>query len=722
MKKYNHQAIEKKWQKWWKQKKFYQTNDRSRRKKYYLLVEFPYPSGEGLHVGHIRSYTAMDALARKRRAEGFAVLYPMGWDAFGLPTENYALKTGLAPSLITKRNTDRYRRQLQALGFSFDWTREINTSDPNYYRWTQWLFLQFFKAGLAYKKKLAINWCPQDKIGLANEEVIDGKCERCGGAVEQKEKDQWLLKITSYADKLLAGLKEVDYLPEIKTQQENWIGRRSGARIKFDEIEIFTTRPETIFGATFIAVAGQGDRFTGQEVTNPATGEKLPVWEAEYVMKEVGTGAIMGVPAHDERDREFAQKHNLPIKDAPLAEPDTLKKINARPVVTYKLRDWIFSRQRYWGEPIPLIFCDEHGWVPVPDKDLPVKLPPVKNYRPTETGDSPLAAIRSWVQTVCPICGGPARRETDTMPNWAGSSWYYLRYLDPKNQKEFCSPQKIKSWLPVNWYNGGMEHVTLHLLYSRFWQMALYDLGLVSSREPYAKRTAHGLILAANGEKMSKSRGNVVSPDEIVRRFGADSLRVYEMFMGPFDQAISWSEDGLVGARRFIERVWRLVSDKVKPGKLKLTDEVGNSLNLTISKVGSDIEALKFNTAISSLMILLNQFESIPAIPAAAAKTFLQLLSPFAPHVTEELWVQLGGRGSIHTAAWPRPGAIKNSKTKIVIQVNGKTREILEIEPGLSEEELKNLVLAREKIKTWLTSQTIKKWVIVPNRLINLVV
>lgn len=730
VKKYNHRAIEKKWQSVWTKQKIYQVNERSRKKKYYCLVEFPYPSGEGLHVGHIRSYTAMDAIARKRRAEGFEVLYPMGWDAFGLPTENYAIKTGLAPQLITRRNATHYRKQLQSLGFSFDWSREINTSDPNYYRWTQWQFLQFFRAGLAYKAKMPINWCPSCKIGLANEEVVEGKCERCGGPIETKNKEQWMLAITKYADRLDRDLDLVNYPEPIKIQQRNWIGKSTGVLIKFGNIEIFTTRPETILGVTFIARHGAADRFTGEYAINPANQEKIPIWEAEYVMGDIGTGAIMGVPAHDELDRQFAKKYNLPIKDAPLADQDTLKKIEVRPMITYKLRDWVFSRQRYWGEPIPLIFCEKDGWVAVPEKDLPVKLPLVKRYQPTDTGDSPLALMESWVKTKCSKCGGPARRETDTMPNWAGSSWYYLAYIVKKVKTYKLQAKKLlRKWLPVDWYNGGMEHVTLHLLYSRFWHKALYDLKLAPGKEPYRKRTAHGLILARDGQKMSKSRGNVINPDEIVERFGADTLRIYEMFMGPFDQAINWNENGLVGARRFLERVHRL-GLKVKSQKLKVKISSRKSevslklellLNQAIKKVSDDIEMMKFNTAISALMILLNNFEKAGNVTVAAVKVFIKLLSPFAPHLAEELWHHLGGNQSVHLAAWPMARQIKNGKVRIAIQINGKTREVFEAASGLADEVLKELVLNHPKIKLRMAGKTAKRIIIVPERLMNIV-
>jgi leucyl-tRNA synthetase len=878
MKSYNHRQIEGRWQKVWAQKKLNCVNDRSRKKKFYALVEFPYPSGEGVHVGHVRGYTAMDVVARKRRAEGYEVLYPMGWDAFGLPTENYALKTGLPPQLITKRNTTRYRKQLQSLGFSFDWSREINTTDPNYYRFTQWLFLQFFKRGLAYKAKVPINWCPKDKIGLANEEVIDGKCERCGTVVEMRDKEQWMLAITKYADRLDRELDLVDYPESIKTQQRNWIGRSEGVEIGFkiinptppplpegegefgyqttdpktwlvlqekvkemrqsptraedllwqavrnnlsgchfrrqhiigkfivdfvclekklvvevdgdihdfqkesdqertnfleqkgfkvirfknekvigngvlvvaeinealealsfgegwggvDSIKVFTTRPETIFGATFIARHGKTDRFTGEYAINPANQEKLPIWEAEYVMGDVGTGVIMGVPAHDERDLAFAKKHNLSLVDKPLVDKDEIiKLVGGKKVTTYKLRDWVFSRQRYWGEPIPLIYCQKcNEWWSVPDKDLPVELPKIKKYQPTDNGESPLASVGSWVKAKCPKCGGPARRETDTMPNWAGSSWYYIAYLmsekiKTKNLK--FSTFNLKHWLPVDWYNGGTEHTTLHLLYSRFWHKVLNDLKLVPGKEPYQKRTSHGFILAQNGEKMSKSRGNVVNPDDIVRRFGADTLRVYEMFMGPFDQAISWNEDGLIGSRRFLERVWKLVQS----AKRKTCLTVGQAknfesplLNQTIKKVGDDIEQMKFNTAISSLMILLNSLEKESAVSIATMKVFLKLLSPFAPHLTDELWHELGEKKSIHLAPWSRELKTQNSKIKvrIVIQINGKVRDILEVENDLSEKELTGLAMNQPKVKIWINGKSIQKTIFIPNRLINFVV
>ena len=612
---YNHQKIEPKWQKVWEQKNLYHVSDSRRKKKFYGLVEFPYPSGEGLHVGHIRSYTAMDVIARKRRAEGYEVLYPMGWDAFGLPTENYALKTGLSPAVITRRNTNRYRKQLKALGFSFDWSHEINTTDPDYYKWTQWMFLQFYKYGLAYKAKVPINWCPKDKIGLANEEVVNGKCERCGTAVEPRDKEQWMLAITKYADRLDKDLDLVDYPESVKTQQRHWI-------------------------------------------TN--------------------------------------------------------------------LHDWVFSRQRYWGEPIPIIHCEKCGLVPVPGKDLPIKLPKVKNYQPTDTGESPLANIESWINVRCPQCGGSAKRETDVMPNWAGSSWYYLAYVVKKSKSyNLKATNLLKHWLPVDWYNGGMEHTTLHLLYSRFWHKVLYDLKLVPGKEPYQKRTSQGLILAKNGEKMSKSRGNVINPDDIVHRFGADTLRVYEMFMGPFGQAIAWNEDGLVGSRRFLERVSRLAKEKVKNVAIKaLPMSLELLVNQTIQKVSEDIEAMKFNTAISALMILLNDFEITPVVSIKFFKTFLKLLSPFAPHLTDDLWRNLGEKRSIHLSPWLRADCQKfNYETvAIVVQVNGRLRDSLILPINSAKETAVNAAKERAKVKIWLNDKPIQKTIFIPNRLINFVV
>ena len=725
---YDPKEIEEKWQDHWQKSGIYEAKDFSDLPKYYLLIEFPYPSGDGLHVGHIRSYTAMDIISRKRRMEGFNVLYPIGWDAFGLPTENYALKTGKDPKVVTKENTDTFRRQIRSLGLSFDWSREINTTDPKYYKWTQWIFLKFLEKGLAYKAKIPINWCPKCKIGLANEEVVDGNCERCGAPVEQKEKEQWMLAITKYAERLDKDLDEVDYPDRVKIQQRNWIGRSEGVLIKFDDIEIFTTRPDTILGATFIVVAGKEDKFTGRFVTNPATKEKIPVWEAEYVMSDYGTGAIMGVPADDERDMEFAKKYKLPIvEDYQKAGFEDFGK----KVTKYRLRDWVFSRQRYWGEPIPVVHCSKCGVAPVPEKDLPVELPKVEKYQPREDGESPLANIDEWVNVTCPKCGGKAKRETDVMPNWAGSSWYFLAYLF--NKEGFASSASIENWklqienfrhfMPVDWYNGGMEHTVLHLLYSRFWNKFLYDLKLVPTSEPYKKRTSHGLILAENGEKMSKSKGNVVNPDTIVKQFGADTLRLYEMFMGPFEQAIAWSEDALVGPRRFLERVWRLKT-KVAKGQTLDTDSQGLTLmHQTIKKVSDDIESMKFNTAVSSLMIYVNSLDKKDKISQEEFRTLILLLAPFAPHITEELWLLLGRKDSIHIQNWPTYDSKKLIKDEIIlnVQINGKIRANLSISRNQSEADLKKRVLMLPEVHKWLNGKEPKKIIIVPGKIISIV-
>ena len=725
---YDPKEIEEKWQDHWQKSGIYEAKDFSDLPKYYLLIEFPYPSGDGLHVGHIRSYTAMDIISRKRRMEGFNVLYPIGWDAFGLPTENYALKTGKDPKVVTKENTDTFRRQIRSLGLSFDWSREINTTDPKYYKWTQWIFLKFLEKGLAYKAKIPINWCPKCKIGLANEEVVDGNCERCGAPVEQKEKEQWMLAITKYAERLDKDLDEVDYPDRVKIQQRNWIGRSEGVLIKFDDIEIFTTRPDTILGATFIVVAGKEDKFTGRFVTNPATKEKIPVWEAEYVMSDYGTGAIMGVPADDERDMEFAKKYKLPIvEDYQKAGFEDFGK----KVTKYRLRDWVFSRQRYWGEPIPVVHCSKCGVAPVPEKDLPVELPKVEKYQPREDGESPLANIDEWVNVTCPKCGGKAKRETDVMPNWAGSSWYFLAYLF--NKEGFASSASIENWklqienfrhfMPVDWYNGGMEHTVLHLLYSRFWNKFLYDLKLVPTSEPYKKRTSHGLILAENGEKMSKSKGNVVNPDTIVKQFGADTLRLYEMFMGPFEQAIAWSEDALVGPRRFLERVWRLKT-KVAKGQTLDTDSQGLTLmHQTIKKVSDDIESMKFNTAVSSLMIYVNALDKKNKISQEEFKTLILLLAPFAPHITEELWLLLGRKDSIHIQNWPTYDSKKLIKDEIIlaVQINGKVKANVLVSRDQSEEEIKTMALALPEVNKWLKGKKPERVIVVPRKIISIV-
>lgn len=971
MKNYDHKKIEKKWQKEWEKKKVYQASNKSKKPKFYSLIEFPYPSGDGLHVGHPRPYIGMDVISRKKRMEGFNVLYPIGWDAFGLPTENYAIKTGLDPRVVTKKNSDNFRRQIQSIGISFDWSREVNTTDPKYYKWTQWIFLQFFKKGLAYKKKMMINWCPKDKIGLANEEVVSGACERCGTQVEKREKEQWMLAITKYADRLDKDLDTVDYLPQIKLAQRNWIGRSEGAEIEFScfassdfsslrtakpnsslvktrgsytNIKVFTTRPDTIFGATFIAVAPEvareitGRDFgikvdtdrenkekigidTGLKAKNPASGEMMPVFAVNYVSADYGTGAIMGVPAHDERDFEFAKKYNLPIKqvieplfistsgndaihkdlpfiereaisvivkhwsldkylclkwkkvdwgtfvtggvekgqspeqaaraeieqetgyfnlklvkefgsfhskffhvpknvnrfahlhclyfelengeqkettneekekhevlwieekniinfltpegqrhqwgifkreegiytgegilinsgqfsglDSEKAKSEIVKFVDGKGKITFKLRDWVFSRQRYWGEPIPVVHCEKCGIVPLPEKDLPLELPKVKNYQPTDSGESPLANISKWVNTKCPKCKGKAKRETDTMPNWAGSSWYYLRYTDPKNKKAFADNKNLKYWTPVDWYNGGNEHTTLHLLYSRFWHKFLFDLKLVPTPEPYMKRTSHGLILGEGGIKMSKSLGNVINPDDIVNRFGADTLRLYEMFMGPFDQKIAWSEEAIVGPRRFLEKVWKIgfkaleeensVSRKSHPVlregssaqnfSASVPNKINKLLHKTIKKVSEDIESMHFNTAISAMMILATEMEKGDKIELEDYKKFLQILAPFAPHITEEFWRILGKKTTISLSAWPLwdESLILDEELKIVVQVNGKVRGEILISSNISEEEIKQKVLMNQVILKHIGGREVKKIIYIKNRLINIV-
>ncbi len=770
MKEYDHKKIEKKWQNVWEKKKIYKTLDNSKKKKFYSLIEFPYPSGDGLHVGHIRSNTAMDIISRKRRGEGCNVLYPIGWDAFGLPTENYAIKTGIAPALVTKKNTDTFRRQLKSLGFSFDWSREINTTDPKYYKWTQWMFLQFLKHDLAYKAKININWCPKDKIGLANEEVVNGCCERCGTQVEKKEKEQWMLRITKYAEKLDKDLDDVDFLEKIKLQQRNWIGKSMGAEIDFEiknftqKIKIFTTRPDTICGATYMVLAPDhpildifwseiknqdevekyvkevknktdvertaldkiktGVELKGVKAINPATKEEIPVWIADYVLSTYGTGAIMAVPNDDKRDEEFANKFGLPIvKDYKVAGfTDFGKKITK-----YKLRDWVFSRQRYWGEPIPVVHCVACGIVPLPDKELPLKLPKVAKYQPTDNGESPLASVTKWVNTKCPKCKGKAKRETDTMPNWAGSSWYFLRYIDPKNNKNFADEKKLKYFMPVDWYNGGMEHTTLHLLYSRFWNKFLYDIGIVPTSEPYQKRTSHGLILAKGGEKMSKSKGNVINPDEIVKIYGADTLRLYEMFMGPFDQAIEWSTEAIIGPRRFLEKVWKIgqnINNLGKKVELVKDKEIAKLLHKTIKKVSVDIEGMHFNTAVSAMMILATEMERLGNVSKDNYKKFLQILSPFAPHITEELWALMGEKKSISLSAWPKwdEEMIKDNEVKIIIQINGKLRGDIMIGVDETEDDVKKKVLENENIKRNIESKEIKRVIYVKGRLVNIVI
>ena len=799
---YNHKVVEKKWQKVWDDEKaFAATNDYSK-PKYYALVEFPYPSGQGLHVGHPRPYTALDIVARKRRMQGYNVLYPMGWDAFGLPTENYAIKNKIHPKIVTENNVKHFKDQLHSLGYSFDWDREINTTDPKYYKWTQWIFLKLFKAGLAYKKEMPINWCTSCKVGLANEEVVNGVCERCGAPVVRKVKSEWMLKITDYADKLIEGLNDVDYIERVKVSQKNWIGRSTGAEVDFqikdteDKLRIYTTRCDTLFGVTYMVVSPEhpyldkykdqiknweeivayreqasrksdferaelakdktGVAIDGLTAINPVNGKEVPIWVSDYVLMSYGTGAIMAVPAHDERDWEFAKKFHLPIiqvvakngeevdvNEAAFTDVATGVLINSdflnglevkdakekmikfleekgigQAKTNYKLRDWVFSRQRYWGEPIPIVHCDKCGYVPIDESELPLLLPEVESYMPTDNGESPLAAMTDWVNTTCPCCGGPAKRETDTMPQWAGSSWYFLRYTDPHNDKALASPEALKYWLPVDWYNGGMEHTTLHLLYSRFWHKFLYDQGVVPTPEPYQKRTSHGMILGENGEKMSKSRGNVVNPDDIVQEYGADTLRTYEMFIGAFDLAASWSEDGVKGCRRFLDRVWKLQD--------LMTDEEGYSKDLetkmhqTIKKVSNDFENLKYNTAIAVMMTLLNDFYKKGSITRGELKTLIILLNPVAPHITEEMWQIIGCEGRVYQQTWPEFDEAKTveSSVEIAVQINGKVKGTL----GIQKDDPKDQVIAKAKevIADKLTGNIVKE-IYVPGRLVNIV-
>jgi len=799
---YRPNEIEKKWQAIWEEREPFKASNNSDKPKFYALVEFPYPSAEGLHVGHPRPYTALDVVARKRRMEGYNVLFPMGWDAFGLPTENFAIKNKIHPAIVTKRNIDRFRAQLKSIGFSFDWSREVDTTDPNYYKWTQWIFLKLFEKGLAYKHEMPINWCPSCKVGLANEEVIQGNCERCGGEVVRKVKNQWMLKITEYADRLIDDLELVDYIERVKIQQTNWIGRSEGADIDFqiagkeDKLRVFTTRPDTLFGSTYMVIAAEhpliekykdeienideireyqkevskksdfertelskektGVEIKGIKAINPANGREIPIWISDYVLMTYGTGAIMAVPGHDTRDWEFAKKFNLPIievikggdiekeaytdiEEGVVVNSDFINGMNPKDAkeyminwleekglgqrrVNFKLRDWVFSRQRYWGEPIPLVHCDKCGWVPVPESELPVLLPDVENYEPTDTGESPLANIRDWVETTCPKCGGPAERETDTMPQWAGSSWYFLRYCDPHNDKELASKEALEYWLPIDWYNGGMEHTTLHLLYSRFWHKFLYDIGVVPGPEPYAKRTSHGMILGDNNEKMSKSRGNVVNPDDIVRDYGADTLRAYEMFIGDFEKSVPWSENGVKGCRRFLERVWKL-QDILVEGE-GYTKELEGSIHKTIKKVSEDFETLKFNTGIAALMSLLNEFNDHGSIKKEDLKTFLILLNPVAPHITEEIWQSIGLEGYLHEASWPKydEEKIKDDVIELPIQVNGKVRGTIKVSVDEPQDKIREKAKEDPNISKHLEGKNIVKEIFVPGKIYNIVV
>ena len=807
MREYEYREIEKKWQEKWEHDNTFKTGEDYTKKKFYALVEFPYPSGQGLHVGHPRSYTALDILCRKKRLEGYNVLYPMGWDAFGLPTENYAIKNKIPPKVVTEDNVNNFRRQLKMLGFSFDWTREINTTDPNYYKWTQWIFLKLFEKGLAYKKEMPINFCTSCKVGLANEEVVNGVCERCGSEVVQKVKSQWMLKITEYAQRLIDDLDDLDYVEKVKIQQKNWIGRSEGAEVKFklspinEEVTVYTTRPDTLFGATYMVLSPEhpliqkyenkieniddvkeyqvqtskksdfertelakektGVELKGIKAINPITNTEIPIWISDYVLMTYGTGAIMAVPAHDDRDWEFAKKFDLPIievikptngeefdiQKAAFTDVDEGIMINSGfltglPVkeaiekmisyveennigtrkVNFKLRDWVFSRQRYWGEPIPLVHCEKCGWVALNEKDLPLTLPEVDNYEPTDNGESPLSKMEEWINTTCPKCGGHARRETDTMPQWAGSSWYFLRYIDPHNDDFLAAKEKLEYWLPIDWYNGGMEHTTLHLLYSRFWHKFLYDIGIVSTKEPYQKRTSHGMILGENGEKMSKSKGNVVNPDDVVNEYGADTFRMYEMFIGAFDQATPWSMQGVKGCYKFLERVWKMQEFVTEDSEYSKDMEA--SMHKAIKKVTDDIEKMKFNTAIATLMSLVNDFNKLNRITKKEFETFLVLLNPIAPHITEEIWQNLGFESEIAHTTWPEfdESKVQENEIEIPVQINGKVKEVVKVAKDISNEDISKVVHDNENISKLLEGKAVIKEIYISGKIYNIVV
>ncbi len=805
---YDFTAIESKWQKYWDDHKTFHAENDYTKPKFYALVEFPYPSGQGLHIGHPRPYTAMDIVSRKRRLQGYNVLFPMGWDAFGLPTENFAIKNKIHPAIVTKNNVARFKGQLKSLGLSFDWDREINTTDPDYFKWTQWIFLKLFKAGLAYKKEMNVNWCTSCKVVLANEEVVNGVCERCGGEVVHKVKSQWMLKITEYAQKLIDDLDSVDYFEKIKTAQKNWIGRSTGAEVDFtttagDMLTIYTTRPDTLFGATYMVISPEhpiiekwadkltnmdaireyqaaaarksdfdrtemnkdktGVKLEGVRAINPVNGKEIPIFISDYVLMTYGTGAIMAVPAHDTRDWEFAKVFGLPIIEVVKGGEDVQKAaftdcatgimVNSdfldglsvedakvkikewltangkgREKVNYKLRDWVFSRQRYWGEPIPVVNCEKCGWVALPESELPLRLPDVESYMPTDTGESPLSTLESFINTTCPCCGGPAKRETDTMPQWAGSSWYFLRYCDPHNDKELASKEALKYWMPVDWYNGGMEHTTLHLLYSRFWHKFLYDQGVVPCKEPYMKRTSHGMILGKDPErpgeftKMSKSKGNVVNPDDVVKEYGADTLRLYEMFVGDFEKAAPWQENGIKGCKRFLDRVWAM-QEKVVPGD-EYSDKLRASMHKTIKKVSEDIETLKFNTAIATMMGLLNEIDAAGSLTRADYRTLLILLNPFAPHITEELYQVMGYEGVLNEQKWVEydEKLCVEDSVEIVVQVNGKVKARFNAPVDCAKEELEKLAFDLPEIKVLTDGKTVVKKIAVPNKLVNIVV
>ena len=798
---YDFENIDKKWQGEWEKAKAFEASDDYSKKKYYVLVEFPYPSGQGLHIGHPRPYTAMDIVARKKRMEGYNVLFPIGWDAFGLPTENYAIKNHIHPTIVTKNNIEHFKSQLKMLGLSFDWSREINTSSPEYYKWTQWIFLQLFKRGLAYKKEMNVNFCTSCKVVLANEEVVNGVCERCGGEVVHKVKSQWMLKITEYADRLIDDLEGLDFTERVKTQEINWIGRSHGAEVNFgttagDDITIYTTRPDTLFGATYMVMAPEhalvdkwkdkirnfneveeyrvaaakksdfertemakektGVRLDGVEAINPVNGKNIPIFISDYVLATYGTGAIMAVPAHDTRDWEFAKKFGLPIIEVVAGGKDvqseaftdvaTGKMINSgfldgldvaaakeeiakwleekgigKKKTNFKLRDWVFSRQRYWGEPVPLVHCDKCGWVPIPEEELPLTLPDIKNFEPTENGESPLANATEWLNTTCPHCGGKATRETDTMPNWAGSSWYFLRYCDPNCVTGIADKAAMDYWMPVDWYNGGMEHVTLHLLYSRFWAKFLYDIGVISCKEPYKKRTAHGMILGENGEKMSKSRGNVINPDDVVHELGADTLRLYEMFIGDFEKAAPWSESSIKGCARFLDRVGGLTELVKGEGS---TPALEKSFHKTIKKVTDDINEMKFNTAIAALMSLANEIYSAGSLTSDELKTFITLLNPFAPHLTEEMWHSLGETSLLSISKWPEFDEAKtvDDTVTIAVQICGKTRATINVPNGADEDTVKAAALSDARVKQFTDGKTIVKQIYVKNKIFNIVV
>lgn len=798
---YDFENIDKKWQGEWEKAKAFEASDDYSKKKYYVLVEFPYPSGQGLHIGHPRPYTAMDIVARKKRMEGYNVLFPIGWDAFGLPTENYAIKNHIHPTIVTKNNIEHFKSQLKMLGLSFDWSREINTSSPEYYKWTQWIFLQLFKRGLAYKKEMNVNFCTSCKVVLANEEVVNGVCERCGGEVVHKVKSQWMLKITEYADRLIDDLEGLDFTERVKTQEINWIGRSHGAEVNFgttagDDITIYTTRPDTLFGATYMVMAPEhalvdkwkdkirnfneveeyrvaaakksdfertemakektGVRLDGVEAINPVNGKNIPIFISDYVLATYGTGAIMAVPAHDTRDWEFAKKFGLPIIEVVAGGKDvqseaftdvaTGKMINSgfldgldvaaakeeiakwleekgigKKKTNFKLRDWVFSRQRYWGEPVPLVHCDKCGWVPIPEEELPLTLPDIENFEPTENGESPLANATEWLNTTCPHCGGKATRETDTMPNWAGSSWYFLRYCDPDCVTGIADKAAMDYWMPVDWYNGGMEHVTLHLLYSRFWAKFLYDIGVISCKEPYKKRTAHGMILGENGEKMSKSRGNVINPDDVVHELGADTLRLYEMFIGDFEKAAPWSESSIKGCARFLDRVGGLTEFVKGEGSTPALEKL---FHKTIKKVTDDINEMKFNTAIAALMSLANEIYSAGSLTCDELKTFITLLNPFAPHLTEEMWHSLGETSLLSISKWPEFDEAKtvDDTVTIAVQICGKTRATINVPNGADEDTVKAAALSDARVKQFTDGKTIVKQIYVKNKIFNIVV